>query len=144
MNVDQRAPRAEQAVRLLDGGNHVISFHAAERPREDRNVEHRRGGLGREVRERDTAQRNAARQLLRQVLFRTGDGGRKRFDGRYVFRLLRGAPGQTTVAATNLKDAASIELNEAEERTRLVLLRVDPDHHRSIVVCARSVTPDSP
>jgi hypothetical protein len=92
------------------------------------------------------ATRHSAMRLascLRQV-FRAGDRGRKRFDGGYVIRPLRVAPGQTTVAATNLKDAASIELNEAEERTRLVLLRIDPDHHRSIVVCARSVTPDSP
>jgi hypothetical protein len=129
VDVDQRAAWPEQAVCFLEGGDHVASVHAAERPGKDGDIERRRCSLGRELVERGPAQADTADELLRQVLRRAGYRGRERLDGGHGCRSICVAPGQPAVAASDLEDAASIEFDEVEQGADLVLLRIDSDRH---------------
>ena len=93
----------------------------------------------RELAERGPAEHDAAHEFRRQVVFCVGVRGRERLDGGDVCRPIGVAPGQATIAAADLEDAAAIEVDEIEQRPDFVLLGIDPYRHlfRSCSVGAR-------
>ena len=123
MNLDQRSGRPRQAVDLLQGMDHALGLHSAERPGQQRHVEDVGLAGGGEIPEGHLPELDPLVRYLREPGVRPGDRVRERVDRRDAGGPAGVPPGEAATSATDLEDLTSLDLDEIEQRVGFVALR---------------------